>query len=169
MGRHPSQSRNMEHRITLMLLLILPDTLLKPKTYNKLVPLELDPTPTRSRTETDLSRDVGNERDSLGYRLEGFLIWPPRSHRASLSRPRVTCLRVARGADACHGQGVGMPNAKRREKLRIWRPGVANRAGVGARGQRNPGCWRGGAAEFQVFRERQQRADSVEKRLMFNC
>jgi hypothetical protein len=26
-----------------------------------------------------------------------------------------------------------MPEAKRREKLRIWRPGAVNRAGVGAR------------------------------------
>jgi hypothetical protein len=59
--RHPSLSRNMKRRITRILLLMLPDTLLKPKTVNELLPIELDPNPIVSRTETDLSRDVGNE------------------------------------------------------------------------------------------------------------
>jgi len=44
-----------------------PDTSLKPKTYNKLVPPELDPNPILSRTDADLTRDVRNEMDSLGF------------------------------------------------------------------------------------------------------
>jgi hypothetical protein len=101
--------------------------------------------------------------DSLGYRLGDGSDMTRRVLGVSLSRPqkseklksrdsapRATCSRVARSADACDRMGVGMPEPKRREKLRIWRPGW--RIGPGsARDQRNSGCWRGGAAEFQVF------------------
>ena len=45
------------------------DTLLKPKTYNELVPPEPDPKPILSRTDADLSRDVGNELESHGICL----------------------------------------------------------------------------------------------------
>jgi hypothetical protein len=52
--------------------------------------------------------------------------------------------------------GVGMPEAKRREKLRIWRPGVANRAGVGARPEKSRVLegWGGRIPGFQFFSER---------------
>ena len=74
--------------------------------YNKFVPLELNPN--RSRTDTDRSRDVGNEMDSLGYRLGDGPDMPRRVLGVSPSRPqktgnlkfrnsapRATCTRVA--------------------------------------------------------------------------
>ena len=48
------------------------------------------------------------------------------------------------------GGGVGMPEAKRLENLRTWRPGAVSRAGIllSAKRTRVPGE---GGAEFQVF------------------
>jgi len=162
-GRYPSLSRNRKQRITQILLMIWPDTLEKSNTYNKLVPLEPDPNPIRSRTETDRSRNVGNEMDSLRVQLErgpdldrcvhsGFhfrtprklKIWNPEilpRNRSARDRPGVAPFVPA------WGWGWG-----RRSGTRNWESGglgwrVGLRSGFGAGGLRGAGGV--GAAGFQ--------------------
>jgi hypothetical protein len=57
---------------------------------------------------------------------------------------------LARSGAVSSGMGVGMPEAKRLEKLRIWRPGAVSRGGVAHVAREIRGAGRGGAAEFQV-------------------
>jgi hypothetical protein len=81
--------------------------------------------------------------DSLGYRLgDGSdmtrrvlgvsLSCPQKSEKLKFrdSAPRATCSRLGRSGAVWARMGVGMPEVKRLEKLRIWLPGVASRAGV---------------------------------------
>jgi hypothetical protein len=110
--------------------------------------------------------------DSLGYRLGDGFDMTRRVLGVSLSRPKnwkSENLRLRPASDVfesgpecrrLRGQEVRMPEAKRREKLRICRPGVANRDGVGARpekfqvlegwGGRIPGFQRADTQEFSV-------------------
>jgi hypothetical protein len=54
---------------------------------------------------------------------------------------------------------VGKLETKRFEKLRIWRPGAASRAGDQRALREIPGAGGGGASGFQVFRF-SERADA---------
>jgi hypothetical protein len=73
------------------------------------------------------------------------------------SAPRAACSRSARSGPVFAGMGVGKPEAKRLENLRIWEPGAANRAGAKRAARQIPGAGEGKGGRisgFQIFRKR---------------
>ena len=63
--------------------------------------------------------------------------------RAPKFRPASTCSRSARSGVVRAGRGIGMPRPKRLEKLRIWEPGAASRAGARRASVKIPGAGEG--------------------------
>ena len=142
----------------------------KTRCGQRISPPEIDPNPNRARTVAGISRNVENEMTTPGL-VRGWLGCDSvRAHGISLSRPRktrnlktwdsaprATCSRLARSGVVRAGMGVGKPRAKRLEKLRIWWPGAASRAGAQRALREIPGVGRGRGgriSEFQFLKER---------------